>query len=249
MRFLVALGSYRRPNGQRHGYIKLYNVLGFPTETEDDWMEIADTVAEADGHFTTGMDDGMKAPLGVHNTPFRAMPATPCATWPMSLRFHRHVWSRVMQRRFGHPNGRGEHAFFEGRRLLMTGNWNTEALSSVMLDVLILRGEEQDSEAIRRLVATRGFWTANAFDQAATLVKHTRVEKLMGEYTWDTLPSRNILTYVKNEGLARTGEKALVKLGYRQGTHANTQADGYREGSAVEAGQPPHRVDGTDHRA
>jgi hypothetical protein len=84
-------------------HMKVYNIVGYPTETEADWFEFVEDLAAADEGWTK-IDPQWG--IEVHSTPFRPMPATPCACWPMS---HVNYRGRIVK-----VLSRGRHREYKG---------------------------------------------------------------------------------------------------------------------------------------
>lgn len=89
LEFLRGMITYQ---GAPH-QLKFYNIVGYPTETESDWMEFVDTLAEADGDAPQREKQWS---IVLHSTPFRPMPATPLACAPMSYRNYRGQIGKVL---------------------------------------------------------------------------------------------------------------------------------------------------------
>lgn len=166
--------------------IKFYNIVGYPTETEDDWREYLDTLREADAGR---MRRDKQWSIVLHNTPFRAMPATPLACAPMSKRNYRGELGRILGR------GLRGNIIMQGNQLWSVESMGTESLSTVMLSALAHRGVPDDSENIARLCRAKAFWTAPGAVKEATLSKYFDMDRLFGEFTTETLPSRYLRTY------------------------------------------------------
>lgn len=170
--------------------IKFYNIVGYPGETEDDWMEYLETLREAD---LSVPEQERQWSIVLHSTPFRPMPATPLACAPMSKRNYRGELGRVLG-----PGLRGN-LIYQGRSLWSVESMGTESLASVMLSAVAHRGGESDSEAVRRLCASRKFWRASAAQREATLERYFDMERLFGTFTPETLPSRYLTTWCSVE--------------------------------------------------
>ncbi len=177
--------------------MKIYNIVGYPTETEDDWFEFVEDMATADAPF-----DKVDPQWGIqlHSTPFRAMPATPCACWPMSYRNYRDQIGKALSRG---KHGEYRSVFFRGNRFWSAESHGTESLPTVVLDALVLRGTEDDSEVIARLASSSRFRNASVRHRAAILERHVDIDRLFGAYTWDDLPTRYLRTYATAEKLQK----------------------------------------------
>ena len=166
--------------------LKLYNIVGYPGETLEDWMEYVDTLQEADSLTPAG---GKQWSIVLHSTPFRAMPATPLACAPMSKRNYRGELGRVLGR------GLRGNLIYQGRGLWSVESMGTDSLATVMLSAIAHRGSVEDGEAIAKLCASRRFWSAPAARREATLVRYFDMDMLFGSFTPDSLPSRYLRSY------------------------------------------------------
>lgn len=170
--------------------IKFYNIVGCPTETMDDWQEYLDTLRDADAR-AQGKDKQWSIVL--HSTPFRAMPATPMACAPMSLRNYRGEIGGVLGK------GLKGNLIYQGRSLWSVESMGTESLCTVMLSAIAHCGSEADTENARRVACSRAFWRASSAQREATLAKYFDMGRLFGVFTAETLPSRYLRTYCKVE--------------------------------------------------
>ena len=190
--FLVAMiNSPAKPH-----QLKFYNICGYPTETDEDWMEFLDELRLAD-EATDRRERQWSIVL--HSTPFRAMPATPMACAPMSKRNYRGL--------IGGKLGAGlkGNLIYQGKNLWAVESMGTDSLSTVMLSAIAHRGSREDSENIGRLCATKKFWSASAWVREKTLERYFDMDKLFGPFTTETLPSRYLRTYLPVErGWGRT---------------------------------------------
>lgn len=168
--------------------LKFYNICGYPTETQEDWREYLGTLSEADA-LASGTSNGKQWSVVLHSTPFRAMPATPMACAPMSKRNYRG--------QIGATLGKGLKGglIYQGKHLWSVESMGTDSLASVMLSAICHRGDVQDSENIGKICASKKFWSSSAAVKEATLEKYFDMDKLFGEFTPQTLPSRYLRTY------------------------------------------------------
>lgn len=205
--------------------LKFYNICGYPSETEDDWMEFLEDIRLVD-EGEPRRDKQWSIVL--HSTPFRAMPATPMACASMSKRNYRGEVGRVLG-----PGLRGN-LIYQGRSLWAVESMGTESLSTVMLSAIAHRGGVEDCENIARLCSTSKFWRASAAVKEATLCKYFDMDTLFGAFTPATLPSRYLRTYA---GVERMWGKTPLEGGGNcsAGTEA---ADGCGKGQRAEAPEP-----------
>jgi hypothetical protein len=183
--------------------LRIFNICGYPSETEADWWEYIDTLRESDANIKREKQWG----IILNSTPFRAMPATPMACAPMSKKNYRGV--------IGDTLGRGlkGNVIYQGNAMWSVESMGTDSLSSVMLSAIAHRGSEKDSEAIARLCNTSKFWSASASVKEATLCKYFDMDTLFGSYTPDTLPSRYLRTYA---GVEKMWGKTPLELQHKK---------------------------------
>ena len=179
--FLRGLASMEKPH-----QVKLYCIVGYPSETDDEWREFVDDIAAVDGK----LKPGKQWSLLVHFTPFRAMPATPAAPWEMSLRNYRGVVARSLKR-----VGMRGNVFYQGNRFWAVEGMGTESLPTVVHSAACLRGTEDDAEAMMTIARAPRYWRAPMRDREVMLRKMLDVDRLFSGYTWKTLPTRYLRSY------------------------------------------------------
>lgn len=171
--------------------IKFYNICGYPTETEDDWFEFIETLRKADESCEKTHEKQWSILL--HNTPFRAMPCTPLACAPMSLKNYRGLISDTLGKEL-----KGN-IIYQGKSIWSVISSGTEGLSTVMLSAIAHRGSENDSENIDKICLSSKFWNQSGAIKEQLLSKLFDMDTLFGEFTSQTLPSRYLRTYCKVE--------------------------------------------------
>lgn len=184
--FLMAMLAYDGPAHQ----IKLFNICGYPSETDEDWREFLEELRRAD--LESPKRDKQWS-IVLHSTPFRAMPATPMACASMSLKNYRGM--------IGAKLGKGLKGglIYQGPSLWAVESMGTDSLSTVMLSAIAHRGSEADSENIAKLCATKKFWSAPSAAKEATLTKYFDMDDLFAAKTPENLPSRYLRTYAQVE--------------------------------------------------
>ena len=170
--------------------VKFYNIIGYPTETEDDWWEFVEDIKAVDAKLPKTTK---QTSILLHSTPFRAMPATPAACWPMSYRNYRGEIARVLGR------GYKGNIFYQGNSIWAVESMGTESLPTVILSAIVWRGTEKDAENIRKIACSKQFWSANSMVKQATLEKYFDVKTLFGEFTPEKLPTRYLKSYANVE--------------------------------------------------
>lgn len=170
--------------------LKLYNICGYPTETDDDWIEFIDTAKKADNDAKSSFSK--KRGVNLHTTPFKPMPATPMACAPIAKKNFRGAFSSF----FGNGKTRN---IAELRNMYIVESIGTEGLSTVMLEAVAMRGEEKDTENIIKLCKSKKFWGSSSPVKEATLCKYFDMDRLFGQFDAETLPSRYLRTYAAVE--------------------------------------------------
>lgn len=176
--------------GAKPHQVKLFNIVGYPTETEDDWREYLETIREAD---MTARPSSRQWSIVLNATPFRAMPATPLACAPMSLRDYRGRVGAVLGK------GLKGNLIYQGRSLWSVEGMGTDSLPTVMLSAIVHRGGREDADNVARIARSKAFWSAKSEVRALTLSRYFDLDRLFGEYTPQTLPSRYLRTYCRVE--------------------------------------------------
>ena len=188
--------------------VKFYNIIGYPTETEGDWWEFVEDIKAVDAKLPKTTK---QTSILLHSTPFRAMPATPAACWPMSYRNYRGEIARILGR------GYKGNIFYQGNSIWAVESMGTDSLPTVILSAIVWRGTEKDAENIRKIACTKKFWSANSMVKQATLEKYFDVKTLFGEFTPEKLPTRYLKSYAKVEKMWKltpvycaSGQKAVL---------------------------------------
>ena len=201
--FLIKLHTSGKPH-----QVKFYNIIGYPTETEEDWWEFKEDIIRADEQLAPS---AKQTSILLHSTPFRAMPATPAACWPMSYRNYRGEIARVLGR------GYKGNIFYQGNSIWAVESMGTESLPTVILSAIAWRGTEKDAENVRKIACSKQFWSANSMVKQATLEKYFDVKTLFGEFTPEKLPTRYLKSYAKVEKMWKPlsvycapGQKAVL---------------------------------------
>jgi hypothetical protein len=188
--FYRALIDSTNKKGVKPHQIKLFNIVGYPTEGGADYAEVLETIKEADREPA----NGRQWSIVLHNTPFRPMAATPLACAPTTYMDFRQHLPRLLRDRTYKGN-----IIYQGKRMWAVASMGTDSLSTVFLSMIAHRGLEADTENISRLCATPKFWTASSQVKLKTLEKYFDAAFLFGEFTAETLPSRYLRTYAKVE--------------------------------------------------
>jgi radical SAM superfamily enzyme YgiQ (UPF0313 family) len=181
--FLSRLAYIKNPH-----QVKVYCIVGYPNETIDDWRELVEDIRIADEKIK----QQKQWSLVFHITPFRPMPATPAATWEMSYENYR---GEIAKRLKQNPKMKGN-IFYQGNAYWCVEGMGTDSLAAVILSAICLRGDENDAENIRRLAITKKYWALTMFQKQKTLEKYFDCDKLFGKYTWDTVPTKYLKSYI-----------------------------------------------------
>lgn len=183
--FLVRLAKCDHPH-----QVKVYNIIGLPGETREDWFEFLEDLRIADGQLPKRQ---RQTCILLHSTPFRAMPATPLACAPMSYENYRG--------KIGETLGRGlkGNIIFQGRAIWSVESMGTDSLPTVAQSAIVWRGTEADADAFCRIAASRKYWAASSAARIATIEKHFDTAKLFSALPPEDLPTRYLRTYCKVE--------------------------------------------------
>jgi hypothetical protein len=174
--FLSGLAEIASPH-----QVKLYCIVGYPTETDSDWLEFVDDLNAVDAKLSKGKQWS----LLTHFTPFRAMPATPAACWPMSeLNYRGKIAARLKH------TGMPGNVFFQGNRFWAVEGMGTDSLCTVIQSAICLRGTEKDAEGMLKIARAPKYWNASSKDKEATLRQLFDVPSLFAAHDWRTLPTR-----------------------------------------------------------
>lgn len=178
-----------------NSHFKLYNIVGYPSESFADYSEFLEDVRYAD----ESADSQNHPRIELHSTPFRAMPATPAACWPMSLQDYRGQISKTMQQISGAPD-MGKLGIYEGRHLSVYESKYTESLPTTAFAAIVYRGVQSDSDRIARLaLKLDAYERLNSAKKLDVLASGFDLDTLFGAFTAETLPTRNIRTYLPVE--------------------------------------------------
>lgn len=181
--FIRGLCSLKKPH-----QIKMYNLLGIPGETQDDWREMLDDIKTGDA-----LCGNKKWSIVLHNTPFRAMPCTPAQLWPMSyVCYRKNSISGVLKQR--HMPG---NVFYQGKGIWCVESMGTDSLASVQLDAIVLRGDESHAQLVQGLACSKRYWSASSAQKIATIEAGCDIKRLFGAYRQDEYPVRYLSTWRK----------------------------------------------------
>ena len=187
-------------NGEQ---VKFFNVVGYPTECDQDYDELLEVLTYAEEK----LNGGGKISVLLGNSPFRAMPATPAAIWAMPQRdFRRNSVCKYLKK----PSMPGN-VFFQGTSIWAVEWMGTDSLSSVILDAIALRGTENDIVNVAKLARTKKFWTLSSKKKEATLRLYFDVDSLMKEYDINSYPVKYLAGIIENKKIMRNKKWQDVK--------------------------------------
>jgi hypothetical protein len=149
----------------------------------DDWQEFLKVLKSVDELHDKAQKQWS---IVLHNTPFRATPCTPVATWPMEYTNFRGLIGRKLGK--GLKNG----LIYQGNRFWAVESMGTESLASVIMSAIVIRGTESDTGNIIKVAQSKKFSTLDTATKVKTLEKYFNVKNLFREYTDGDLPTRNI---------------------------------------------------------
>lgn len=183
VKFFLGLGSLNPPH-----QIKIFNLVGLPTETDNDWNEFTQDMTSADSRF----GKQKQWPIILHNTPFRPMPCTPVSHWPMRyVNYRGEIAKRLKQ-----PGMKGN-IFFQGNRFWAVESMGTDSLSAVALDSIVIRGTEADAKNIKLLSCSSSFFRADSATRLVTLEKYFDLKTNFGAYQLGKTPTEYLKAWWK----------------------------------------------------
>lgn len=184
--FLERLAKCEKPH-----QVKFYNIIGYPTETKDDWFEFLEDINKIDQKLNK---QEKQTSILLHSTPFRAMPATPMACKEMSYKNYRGQIAKTL----GQGRYKGN-IFYQGNAMWAVESMATESLPTVFQSAIVWRGTENDQDNFLRLAKSKKFKSASALQKLKTLEHYFDADKLFGKFNPDTLPTKYLRTYCKVE--------------------------------------------------
>ena len=113
--------------------------------------------------------------ISVHNTPFKPMPASPLAIWPVSKKEYRGAEQKFKITKSKHP-----YLIYKGNSYEMNMGQYTESLSTISLWMIALRGTENDIDNIILVSQSSKFWSSSAQIKQKTLEKYFNLDKIFG---------------------------------------------------------------------
>lgn len=166
--------------------LKIFNLVGLPSETIEDWKEFVECVSFADA---ATKKNASQWSIVLHSTPFRSTPATPAAVWPMSMQNYR---GKIGERLGAGLKG---NIFYQGKNFWCVESMGTDSLSSVILSAIAIRGTEADAVNIKKLALSSKFEKLCSADKEATLKNYFDTDLLFSEFAWEALPTRYLESY------------------------------------------------------
>jgi hypothetical protein len=189
--------------------IKLYNIINYAWETDDDYLEFMEAFYEAESEIGSGSKYGN---FHVVDNPFLPMPTTPTATWPTKyfdptledLKLFKKITRRPISTRLG---------IYTCDKFNVAMKNATRSLAAVAMDLLIIRGKEEHAELIDLLATSPKFGNANRRVKLKTLENLIDIEQFFKEVPLESLATRNIDGIVPIEKAIKTGETFRKKGG------------------------------------
>lgn len=194
--------------------VKLFNIVGYPTETEEDWKHLVSVFVKADAKAKRPKGDTRRKFLfNLINAHFNPEPCTPFAVLPGTYRDLR--WAVMDATRISHTGYR--HTVFDGKEIALKMMPVTVTLPTVTLWHLAARGVESDAEIIRKIATSAKYAKADTDTRRATLERFVDIDRIFGIYTWDDLPTRFLETYIPYKKLAHLCDTRLREYGGEEG--------------------------------
>lgn len=202
--------------------VRLYNIVGLPSESQDDFMQLKTILYSIDEHLSKeenyrGFDPGYRVKIEIHNTPFKPTPATPAAVWPVStVNWRDGRLVEWMQHPLDSEAGYKQ-IIYNGKRTSFQIGPFIESFPTVVEWMLGLRGVEQDKEAMKYLAMNKKYQNSNTEEKTKRLSDLVDLNRILGWYTWDKLPTRYLESYVSLADMAKVSDIRLRKYGGEYG--------------------------------
>jgi len=183
------------PSEKRRRF-KVYNVLGYPNETEADWMEMLEDLNAPEASVYQS-PSGKPCVFELSLLGFYAMPQTPAAIWKQDYRgvlpefvkfLRRQSWINPGNQSIHNPYCRDDRG-----GIVVVCSQYLERLSTHILQTIIWRGDHTHSNAIAKIALSAKFWGLTDRERTLALESLMDTRALFKEHTWDTVPTRNIL--------------------------------------------------------
>lgn len=184
----------------------LMTIVGFPTETEEDRKEAVDDLWEG----LQRRDRSERWGVEISPNAFRPMPGTPLALWSSRVT----NWRRDLLREWG--GGKGGHKYrlrtTRDGRVGIKMHWGIGGPVTLLVDLIIHRGVEDDFDRLAMLACSGSFWRSSSAKREATLSKYFDLDRAAGEHTAETYPARYLEGRISNERAWEMGARALARL-------------------------------------
>ncbi len=186
--------------------LKSYCIVGYPTEGEDDFRELIETIKEID---TKLKPINPQYCLAFNFSHFRPMPCTPAAWWPTQYKNYRGEIAKLLRKYKLCRADSGKSIFYQGNAYWAIETMGTDSIVSAMLDMLCIRGIEQDADIIKRLAVFGKFWSSNTATKQKTLEKYVDMDRLFRAYSQKDYPVRYLESYVSSDKMYQIGQRAI----------------------------------------
>jgi len=202
------LSGISKKYGNGHIYaIKLYNIIGYPTETIGDWLELRDIIYQSTPQKSTR--DTSIPKITLHHTPFKATPITPAATWPVEYTNHRLSIVEKLQ----HENCKDyKWSMYGGQDLDFNVSFAIEGLPTTALWMITYRGLESDSWLVKEIAQGKSYKGKDK-DKAKWFADNVDIDRFFRAYKWSELPTRYLHGHTSYEKMARMSDARLRKYG------------------------------------
>ncbi|MHA1962443.1 MAG: hypothetical protein ACW99U_19740 [Candidatus Thorarchaeota archaeon] len=209
-RFLQGIPA-RYGNGKSH-IIKWYNIIGYPTETDNDWQEMRDLMYRSSSPRV--VKDSKIAKIHMHHTPYKSAPCTPTATWPVMYTNHR----SILVERLQHENCQQyRYGLYAGTTVDFNATYATESLPTTAKWMIAFRGLESDTDFVRNLATSAFFNRSKTAEKIKWLEHNIDIFRFFDTYTWDTLPTRYLHTHTSDKKMALASDTLLCRYGGIEG--------------------------------
>jgi radical SAM superfamily enzyme YgiQ (UPF0313 family) len=197
---------FRALSKRKAQQLKLYTIVGYPTETDSDYEEFLDVLQRVDSECK---EITPQYCLALNCSHFRPMPCTPAAWWPMRYENYRGEVAKRLRKQKMFKSGTGKSIFFQGRAFWAIETMGTDSLSTAILDSLCIRGTEADTDIIKKLALFKKFWSSDSKTKQATLEKYCDIDRLFKAYTYKDYPAKYLESYISSDKMYKIGQRCL----------------------------------------
>lgn len=192
--FIIGISEKTQIKGQSV-FLRLYNIIGYETESQDDFLEFKELIRETQPKIKK------RILLTTHSTPLRPSPATPMAYAAVNLHYSN----------FGLE--RGKPILPEEENLLWFNSRFEESRAALLETLIVERGCEETQEIFNTIVFSSKYQGLKSNDKIRAIERSFDISPLVRAYSTDEkIPTWFLQGYVKPEKIKRYREKMLENM-------------------------------------